>query len=174
MRKLLVLLLAAGCFEPSDSLDAGMTPPPDAGSKTVVFEAEALAGPALAFGQATLTDDRLAVDLIAQELSRVYGLAYRITFDPEVLAFERFDRSTAFIHDDLFEVREAAPGLLVVAMSAVGPFRGIDLDGVAIARISFARTSDALTELRITRPFGLDEEGREIGLSAGSGAIVER
>jgi hypothetical protein len=172
MRRAVLLSLLFACAEARELPDAGT--PVDSGVKEIVFEGESVDGPALVFGQGTVTADRLEIDLTAQALARVYGLAYRIEFDPAVLAFDRLDRSVAFIHDDLFEVKEARPGLLIVAMSAVGPIRGIDLEDDVIARISFARKSGASTDLKITRPFALDEEGLELRLGGGAGRVVER
>ena len=71
-------------------------------------------------------------------------------------------------------MKEAEPGRWVVAMSAVGPKRGIDLDGTAVARLGLIRKTEALTELRIARAYALDEEGVELRPASGKGAIVER
>jgi hypothetical protein len=173
VKKLALLLLLAGCPEEMREVpDSGV--PIDTGVKTILFEAEQVAGPSLVFGDALLAKDRLDVDLVAHGLDRVYGLAFRVEYDPEVLAFAAMERAPAFTHEQMFEVKEARPGLIVVAASAVGPAPGIALDGAAIARLSLMRKTSALTEIRIVRPFGLDEAGEELRYRAGGGAIVEK
>jgi hypothetical protein len=170
--RILLLVLAVGCAEELGRPDGGMVVP-DAGP-TISFEAETIGGPSLVFENAVLSAERLEVDLTAHGLSRVFGLAYRIEYDPNVLSVDALVRSEGFIHDDLFQVKESEPGRLVVAMSAVGPHRGIDLDGTPVARLGLMRKNEALTEIRIVRPFGLDEDGGELFYRAGKGAIVER
>ena len=173
MKKLALLLVLAACTEEMREVpDAGVAI--DTGVKEIVFEAEDVPGPSLVFGDAVLAKDRLDVDLVAHGLDRVYGLAFRIEYDPNVLAFASLARAPSFTHDQLFEVKEARPGLIVVAASAVGEAQGIALDGVAIAKLSLMRKTPALTQLRIVRPFGLDDAGEELRHAAGTGAIVER
>lgn len=173
-----LLLLLAACADelPSPTPDSGSSPRPDSGitDRTIVFEGERVEGPALLFGDAELDASRLAVELVAHQLEAVYGLAFRLEYDPEVLEYESIQRLPAFIHEALFEAKLARPGLLVVAASAVGPARGVYLDDASVARISFTRRTQALTELRVVRPSGLASDGETLWVAAGRGALVER
>ncbi len=169
----LLLLSPTACSKAALPLPDAGTPDSGAVEKTITFEAETLDGPALLFGDAVLAADRLDADLVAHQLTDVYGLAYRIEYDPAVLELDALTRSPGFTHAGLFEVKEARPGLIVVAASAVGPAEGIALDNVAVARLGMLRRTEAPTQLSIVRPFGLDSAGRELHFTAGSGAIVQ-
>jgi len=80
VRTLLLLLLTCACDAPDPD-----PPPPPPPPDEARFDAEPAAGPALRL-EGTFTGDVLRVDVVADELGSVFGIAARLTFAPDHLA----------------------------------------------------------------------------------------
>lgn len=177
---LLFLSLAACTSDPEPLGDAGMqldaTVPADSGLLPVTsFEAHDPSGPRLVLGNAQLTDQQLVVEVVGHELSNIYGLSFRVTWDPAVLNLQSAEKLPGFSASGLEKFQPSGSGLLLVALGQVGTSSTVvALDNTAIARMTFTRTTSADTELWLRRGFVMDHDAIKLNASLGSGEIVTR
>lgn len=147
-------------------------PPPDAGEPgELIFEAVDPAGAALVFKNAVVAADTLTVEVAGRALADVHGVAFRVAYDPAVLTFGSMENLAVFPVTGLERVREARPGLLVVALGRVGGGIGVPIDDVSVARLHFNRVTEASTAVRIERGFALDARGLDLKVASGSGNL---
>lgn len=129
-----VALAGFGC---SSEEDEPARQKPDAAARA--FTTDPLpAGPSLYLRQLSLDDAELELELVGNALSDGYGVAWRLEYDPAVLAFTDTQPSSAWSPNTLHISREARPGLLVAALSAKGAASGKSWPNTVLAVVSFA------------------------------------
>lgn len=128
------LLSACG----SDGGDSGGSKPKGG----LAFEPEATpAGTSVTLRQKELGKDRLVLELVGHSLSDVYGVAFRLSYDPASLAFEKLEASPAWPGSPPIALGSAkTPGLLVGTVTEKGKAAGVSGGEVVLGVLSFALT----------------------------------
>jgi hypothetical protein len=93
------------------------------------------------------SDDGLVYELVAADLDSLYGVAFRLRFDPAVLRFASFEASAAWPEARVALGEEATPGKLVGVIGARGPFAGLSGHENVIAHIRFEAGAKGTSEL---------------------------
>lgn len=140
-----------------------MTPPTPA----ITFTPSTSGGGArlsLARNNAT-TATTLVLDLRAQDVSQLYGVAFDLSYPSSVLRYSRAAEGTflASGSSTTFQVAEVSTGHLVVGLSRIGPTGGVDGSGLVLSLEFTAANagSGALTfsENLAFSPNGLGQNG---------------
>lgn len=133
---LLAAVMALACG--SDGGDAGGSKPKGG----LVFEPEATpAGMAVTLRQKELGKDRLVLELVGHSLADLYGVAFRLSYDPATLAFEKLEASPAWPGSPPIALGSAkTPGLLVGTVTEKGKAAGVSGGEVVLGTLTFALT----------------------------------
>jgi hypothetical protein len=130
-RELIALgvVLAVGCSGEDDPPRSGFTFKPDVPE----------AGASLRLRSKSLQASRAVFELVAHELDDIYAIAFRLSYDQQVLRFRELTRKDGWgLAPELrVQAREGRPGLLLAALTRVGKQPGVSGRGVALAEISF-------------------------------------
>jgi hypothetical protein len=139
------IALLAGCGSTEDD---GNTKPGDADLAFVPDTRQD--GASIRLEQKELTDTRLVLEVVAEDVSNLYGLAFRIQIDPEVLALDGLQASAAWssVPQAITKAELAPPRTIVGVVTAKGAHAGIDADGQVLATLSLARKTAAPTTIR--------------------------
>jgi hypothetical protein len=104
----------------------------------VAFESDPqLEGPSLSLEAGVASGSTLPLELVARDIDDVYGLAFRLTYAPDVLRFSKLDHGSAFGSDVLVVAKEARPGLLLGAVTKKGARTGLSGLETTLAVMSF-------------------------------------
>jgi hypothetical protein len=87
--------------------------------------------------QKELTANKLVLEVASRNVTDLYGIAWRLSYDPSVLRATEVEPTSVFAVDNVHALREAKPGLLVAATSARGRQAGIDAPDTALSVIDF-------------------------------------
>jgi hypothetical protein len=126
-------------------------PPPAV--EVPIAELEPVFVPASASGpRITLTPSRhdaqtLALNVEGSELSNVYGVAFRVRFDPAVLRFQRWVPAADFSKEIISVARANQHGVLVGAVTGKGTFPGLNLEKRTLGTIELALLTTAPTAI---------------------------
>jgi len=133
---LLFAFVLAACG--SDSGGSGGSKP----KGSFVFEpASKPAGTAVTLRQKELGKDRLVLELVGHSLADLYGVAFRLSYDPATLAFEKLEASPAWPGSPPIALGSAkTPGLLVGTVTEKGKAAGLSGGEVVIGTLTFALT----------------------------------
>ncbi len=148
MRRLLIpLALTAACGQPDPDPPPVVEPPPDAPG----FLAETGGAPALRL-EGAFEDGALAVDVLADGLGPVFGIAGRLVFDPSHLAVASAEPAAAPLGEAASLFRVDA-GAVVFGFARMGPDAGEEtLDGtVRLATVRFSQSSGGDSRLSLAR-----------------------
>lgn len=107
-----------------------------------VFEPAAKpAGTAVTLRQKELGKDRLVLELVGHSLADLYGVAFRLSYDPATLAFEKLEASPAWPGSPPIALGSAkTPGLLVGTVTEKGKAAGLSGGEVVLGTLTFALT----------------------------------
>lgn len=112
-------------------------------------------GPYVALREVSTGTSELRLELVGAGLTDVYGIAYRLTYDPAVLAPTVVEPNAQFWPAEPRSIHQAAipplaPGVLVAVMSRRGSLPGEETadaadGGTVLATIVFTRKSPSAT-----------------------------
>lgn len=171
---LLFTALVAGCGSSEDDDKGGQTP-----KGGLVFTPDARsAGASVRLEQKELTDTRLVLEIVADDVSDLYGLAFRLKLDPEVLGFEAMQPGTVwngFTHR-LDKAALGSPSVVVGVVSGKGAQSGLAADDQVLATLTLSRKTAAPTQIAFdAAPSALvAADGREIEVDWYGGALTEQ
>lgn len=140
---------------------------------TWTFVQEEGDAPSIELRSAAVEEDSLRLNLVGSSLEAVHGVAVRVRYDPEVLSFTSAQQQTVF-SGGLFEAEEAAPGELVIAISAIGPSSGEMLSDTALVELAFSRRVEREVDLQLRRGMVLNVDGSRLEARFGGGRLVQR
>jgi hypothetical protein len=132
---LLVALGTGAC-----SSDEPATPKPGPARQ---FSPDALpdSGAAIYLRQKQLEPDQLVLELVGRALPDTYGVAWRLRYDPSVLALAGSRPSSVWSSSHVHMAREPHPGLLVGVVGAKGNQSGVEATDTPLAELSFKRNA---------------------------------
>lgn len=132
---LLVALVAglAGCSGKSKSRELVFVPDPPGSDPAVFLRARGL------------LEDRLVVEVVGRSIASVYGVAFRLRYDPEVLALRSMVAGEPWSTSALSVASEPGPGLTVAAVTEKGPSGGFDANDSVLAVLEFELRSQTET-----------------------------
>jgi len=160
-----VSIAAAGCSD---------DPPPESESAFVFEPGPAFAAPAISLRGVEVTSDRVVLEVVGHGLGSLYGVAWRLSYAPNILALHEMTPAPAWT---AAAAREGAPGLLVAGISGTGAFPGADVDGDALVTLRFdlARSSPTSIEFVVDRSMAEAADGTAIpDMTWVGGALVVR
>jgi hypothetical protein len=177
MNRLVAFALSIALASASAACSDDTPASPKASTPSVVFEpAQAPEAPAITIDAAEVSTETLVLDVTGHGLSSVYGVAFRLRYDPGVLALvEMKPAATWSKAAPIAAAREGAPGLLVAGVSATSEFSGMDVDASALATITFDVVAPKPTPLDfvIERSVVATADGGELaGVTWAGGALV--
>lgn len=109
----------------------------DTDKKTLFFSAESPAsGPGLLLTEAQISGNTLTLTITAKELTNVYGVATRLSFNPEVLQFDSFVPSAAWSGTER-SIGVQRNGQVVIGITENGASDGNDFSYTAIGTLQF-------------------------------------
>jgi len=157
-------LAAAGCSdeEPTPVHPAGLAFVADAPTET----------PAI-YASGELTGSALVLTLHGKGLPSLYGVGFRLGYDPSVLALSTFERADGWSADAIAIARESVPGSLTGAITARGDVTGLDASDAPLAVVRFDLKADAETTVSFVteRSFAQLADGSEPSVSWYGGAV---
>jgi hypothetical protein len=130
-------------------------------------------GPSLSLRAGATSRTALELEVIGHGIADVYGIALRMSYDPQVFRFEKVERGSVFdgLADVVVVAREARPGLLLVAVTRQGAQAGTTADDVELAKVDLRIESLAPSrvELVASRASALAADGtlRNLAVSGG-------
>ena len=98
----------------------------DEAAPPVSFAADPEAGGSAVFLRGRAERDRIFVDVLARGLADVHGTAFRVTWDPEALAFVEAQPSGTWSSKAVLLAKEPVAGQLAVAWTEKGESAGHD------------------------------------------------
>ena len=128
-------LLVLACS--SDDEGGASKPKPE---PKLVFEADARpAGTSLILREKAITGDSLVLELVGNSLTDLYGVAFRLRYDPDTLVFAKLEASPAWGGSTPMALGAAkTPGLLVGTLTHKGKASGVSGAEVVIGVLTFA------------------------------------
>jgi hypothetical protein len=132
------------------------------------------AGPAV-YLRSRATASGLSLEVVGRALPSVYGLAFRLQFDPGVLLPVAFGASQAWGQNVLAVSREPAAGLLVVGVSERGSAAGFAAadDVLAVLDFQFGVAVPATIDFVEGEGAVVQADGRELGAVSWVGGAIE-
>jgi len=165
------VLAAASAFAGCTSGDPG-----DGTARPAAFTAEAPSEGASVFLRQrpnALVLDRFTVDVVARGAADVHGAAFRVTWDPETLAFVEAQAGSSWSKSVLSLAKEGSPGQLAVAWAEKGE-TGIDASGeTVIGSLTFQSRSAKGTALTFKpeRSQLVDKKGARVAVTWRGGTV---
>jgi hypothetical protein len=102
------------------------------------FQSDALpSGTVIYVRQKEISADALVLEIASRNVSDLYGLAWRLRYDPAVVRAVQMEPTTFFGANNVHALREAEPGLFVAAVSEKGKKPGSAATDTALAVIDF-------------------------------------
>lgn len=151
---------------------AGDTPP-----GPVSFAAEPESDGAVVFLRGRTEGDRVFADVVARGMTDVHGTAFRVTWDPDALAFVEAQHSPAWSSKAVLLTKEAAPGTLAVAWSEKGETAGHDASSpLVLGTLVFDAKSRKGTPIafRTGRSMVVNHEGKPQAVAWRAGSVSAR
>ncbi len=132
---LVLLLSLVGC----SSGDGGGEKPVGTPSGIAFVAAPPPAGAAVALRAKSLTDTELVLEIVSTGVSDLYGVAFRLSYDPAVLALASFSAGTMWgSPPPLALASQKTPGLLVGVVTEQGKAAGLATDGGVLATVTLS------------------------------------
>ncbi len=161
-------LALAGC---SSSKDEGPPGP-------ITFNAEGDADGPVVFLRGKPEGERLVVDVVARNASNVHGIAFRMTWDPEALAFASATPGGAWSKSAIVLAKEGTPGQLAVAWTEKGEATaGFDAKSDTILGVlvfDVKGRKGANLAFRAERSQIVDAKGKPIAVTWKGGSVPTR
>jgi len=141
---LFLALCLAACSSSDDAGGSKQKP-----GKTLSFRpATAPSGSSITLKAKSLENGKLVLELVGNQLSDVYGVAFRLKYDPAALTFSSFEPAAPFASPDAITLSDTkTAGLLVGTLSLKGKQNGISANGAAIGVLTFTLAQEAPTKL---------------------------
>ncbi len=135
-------LLAAAC---GSSSDESKSPGPTPGSVSFVSDATP-SGAAVSLRAKEVTDGKLVLEIVGHDLSRLYGVATRVSVDPAALGFEKMEAGPVWqgAGDAIVQAKEGAPGKLVLVLTRNGKQPGVEAQDAVLATLHYKRLNQDL------------------------------
>ncbi|MBX3186126.1 MAG: hypothetical protein KF819_03885 [Labilithrix sp.] len=144
----------------------------------LVFAPEAATGGAVVFLAARpVLGDRLAFDVVARGAPQIHGAAFRLTWDPEALAFVSAERGEVWSKQVLALAKEGAGGQLAIAWTEKGMSGAVDAtEDKILGTVTFdARGRKASSVgFKIERSTLVDRKGAHLPVTWRGGSIAAR
>jgi hypothetical protein len=166
---LVSVVALAACSSTSD--DTGSP----SGDKKLVFHATPDAsGASVSMRQKELTNGHLVVELVGHSLPDVYGVAFRLKYDPAVLGLEKVEAGSIWAGAPIALGSEKVPGVLAGVVSKQGAVPGIAGTDQVLATVSLAVKQKAATSIEFVanRNHVVDASGKSASSSFTGGALV--
>lgn len=168
---LVSMVALVACSSKSD--DTGNTNP--GGDKKLVFHATPdAAGASVSMRQKELTEGHLVVELVGHALPDVYGVAFRLKYDPAVLGLEKVEAGSVWAGAPIALGSEKVPGVLAGVVSKQGAVAGLAGSDQVLATVSLTLKKKAATTLEFvaSRNHVVDAAGKSASSSFTGGALV--
>jgi hypothetical protein len=168
---LVSLVALAGCSSKSD--DTENTNP--SGDKKLVFHATPEAtGASISLRQKELTNGHLVVELVGHALPDVYGVAFRLKYDPAVLGLEKVEAGSVWAGAPIALGTEKVPGVLAGVVSKQGAVAGIAGSDQVLATVSLTLKQKAATGIEFIphRNHVVDAAGKSASSTFTGGALA--
>lgn len=140
--------------------------------------APAPSGVSVSLEERELGADRLVIDVVANGAADLYGAAFRLKYDPAVLAFSKLEPASGWGSAPPIVLSNAAePGLLVAVLSNKGKSAGVSGAKLPLATITFQLVKKEATSLELlaTRSALVSAKGKNIdGVSWAGGALEKQ
>lgn len=142
----------------------------------VVYRSDGLPdGASLSLVDSGSRSDQVALDLVAHDIDELYGVAFRMTYDPNAIGFTQIAPGPAFAQapERVVIGREPITGLLVGAVTRVGRKLGVSGRGGVVAHLTFERARKAPTRIDFVdaRSTVLGADGRTLAASFVGGML---
>ncbi len=168
------LLFGVACGGGGGGPTAPPPPPPTAG---VTFTPSGVSGPqTLTLRRSpTSTDQRLVLELVAQEVTTVYGVAFDLRYPTSVLEFdaileESFLGADGAV-DTTLQIAESPAGNLIVGLTRLGRVPGASGSGVLLT-LEFRVVGSGDGSLTFIGNEAIDPDGDALtGISWGAGSV---
>lgn len=87
--------------------------------------------------QVILDDQRLILEVVGNGLTDLYGLAFRLQYDPEILDFTRMIPAIEWPANAISIAQQDSAGILVAAITNRGTAAGLDFSDQVLATLRF-------------------------------------
>jgi hypothetical protein len=123
----------------------------------------------------TLDDQSLTLEVVGKGITNLYGLAFRLQYDPEFLDFTEMTPAAGWPADAISIARKNPAGTLVAAITNRGPATGLDAQDQVLATLRFTLMNKGESGIDlITRNCALvDTTGAQIPDLTWSGGALE-
>ena len=114
---------------------------------TVSFVSDANpSGVAISLRAKELTDSKFVLEILGHDLSKLYGVATRVSVDPAALGFEKMEAGPVWqgAGDAIVQAKEGAPGKLVLVLTRKGKQPGVEAKDAVLATLHYKRLSKDL------------------------------
>jgi hypothetical protein len=85
----------------------------------------------------TLDEQSLTLEVVGNGITGLYGLAFRLQYDPEILDFTEMTPATEWPANAISIARKNPTGILVAAITNRGPATGLDAQDQVLATLRF-------------------------------------
>lgn len=119
--------------------------------------------------------DQVVVDVVARGAADVHGTAFRLTFDPAVLAYVDVERGAVFSSGALNVTKEAKPGELMAAWTETGGTGFAANEETVLGTLTFDVKAHAQTTSMAFRPERstlIDRRGKAAALAWRGGSFA--
>jgi len=134
------------------------------------------AAPSLSLRASAIDEQRMTLDVVGHGIDDLYGVAFRMTYDPHIFRFSHLEAGAAFGDSPSVVVvaREARPGLVVAVVTRQGKQSGASTNDLAVARVTLAISARASgrVELVPSRSVTLSSGGKAMLLTGSGGRWV--
>lgn len=123
----------------------------------------------------TLDEQSLTLEVVGNGITDLYGLAFRLYYDPEVLDFTEMTPATAWPADSISAAHETTTGTLVAAITNRGPSPGLNFPAQVLATLRFRLLQEARTPIEFV-PYKcalVDTNGVTVSGQTWSGGALE-
>jgi len=172
MRRLGFALVAALVLACSSS-DGGGSKKPSGGISFV--PAPVPAGTSVTLRAKEINEQRLVLEVVAHGVQELYGVAFRLKFDPAALKFEKLEPSSVWDGSPSVSLGSVPEGgLLLGSVSRKGKANGIAADGAVVAVLRFEVVQKAASSIQLlaNRSILVAPDGKVLpGVSWAGGAI---
>ena len=123
----------------------------------------------------TLDDQSLTLEVVGKEITGLYGLAFRLYYDPDVLDFTEMTPAAAWPANSTSIARKHPTGILTAAITNRGPAAGLDFPDQVLATLRFKllNQGDSCVNFIDLRCALVDTTGTEIPDQTWTGGRLE-
>lgn len=174
IRNCALALLLIACSSDDDGGGSNPKPKP---KPELVFESEAKpVGTSLTLRQKSITSDTLVLELVGSSLTDLYGVAFRLRYDPATLVFAKLDGAPAWGGSTPLALGSAkTPGLLVGSVTQKGKASGVSGAEVVLGVLTFGfiqRQASAIDFVPDRGAFVAADGKRQPGVAFAGGDLV--